>query len=156
MANDAESGSGTKGLCWRILVSILIWTVIAQIMHVLGAALSMDYYKDPAYAGVWSRIMMPGEGSPPAIFHVLSLALGLVSGALYVGVYVLIRRGIPGKKAAVRGLAYGAMLFCVAAVPGAMAQVLLLNLPVALIVGWAVEELVIVLGAGTLTGLLIK
>ena len=156
MASDAERGGPARGLWWRVLVAILVWTVIAQIMHWLCAGLSMGYYKDPAYADVWSKLMMPEPGPPPATFHVLSLVFGLVSSALYVGVYVLIRPGIPGKSAALRGLAYGAMLFCVAAVPGALAQVLLLNLPAALIVQWAVEELVIALGAGTLAGLLIK
>ena len=48
-------------------------TIVSQIIHSIEAFATMDFYLDPNYFGVWSKIMMPGPGPPPAEFYYYSI-----------------------------------------------------------------------------------
>ncbi len=135
---------------WKqVLISAVLFLVIAQIMHTLFAFLMMGYYVDPAYAGVWSKIMMPLSGPPPAEFYYYSIAFGFVSALIYVIVYTKFKSAVPGDSAVRKGVNYGLwIIFLVGTVPGYLAMYLLINLPAGLIAMWAVEMLVIALAGG--------
>ena len=138
----------------RVIGAGIVFAIIGQLIHSLGAILTMGFYVDPTYLSVWSKIMMPAAGPPPISFYYYSIAFGIITGILLASVYAIIREGITGKRAK-KGLVYGFLVFLVAGVPGSLSLYLLINLPSALIVYWAIENLVIYLIGGAIFGKLI-
>lgn len=143
-----------KGL--RIILAAVIFTAIAQVIRSLCAMLGMKYYMDPKYFDVWSKLMMPTAGPPPASFLLYSILFGLITALLIVIVYNIIKKGIPGKTLVKKGLWYGLILFLAAGIPGSLALKLLINLPCGLITLWAAESLVIYLLGGMVIAKLVK
>jgi hypothetical protein len=136
---------------WRVMVSALLFMLVAQAVHTLEAMLTMGYYTDERYAAVWSRIMMPEPGPPPASFYIYSLVFNFIAGLMFAFVYAVVGPSIPGGKTAAKGLMYGLLIFLVAGVPGYLSLFLLINLPVGLIRAWTASGLVVYLIAGMVT-----
>lgn len=137
-----------KSTFWRVLFSAVILTLIAQIVHTIGAMLGMNFYTDPNYASVWSKIMMPKAGPPPAEFMYYSLAFSAIGMLIFTIIYRVIKNGVPGTSVLKKGLMYGVLVFLVATVPGMLSLILLINLPLALVGFWTVESLIIQLLGG--------
>lgn len=137
-----------EGKLKQIIISGIVFAVISQIVHTVGAMLSMDYYLEEQYFSVWSKIMMPAAGSPGTEFFVKSVALAFVTGALFAYVYTVVSKAISGEGVKERGLKYGMILFLVGTLPGMMSLFLLINLPFALIVFWILEGLIVNLLGG--------
>lgn len=140
----------------RIIAAAVVFTIIAQIIHSIGAMLSMQFYLEPAYFSVWSPIMMPSGGAPGAAFYLGSIGLGFAGALLFVTVYSLLKDALKQKSLAVKGAEFGFLVFLVGALPGYFAMVLLINLPGALLAFWAVESIAIYLVAGAATGIIAK
>jgi len=132
-----------------VIVAILI-TVIAQGIHMLEAALTMDYYLDAAYMDVWSKVMMPEPGPPPIEFTYMSVLFGFVTALIYIWAYKLVEPSLLMLKWVKRGLLFGALLFLVGTVPTMLMLYLMVNLPTALIGWWGLGGLVIALIDGLL------
>lgn len=128
-----------------IIASAAAFALISLIVYTLSSFLSMGYYTDPANSQIWSKIMMPVQGPPPAIFFIFSIAVSLLSGALFAGAYSLVIKSIPGSGIVSKGLNYGIFLFLVSGLPGALGMWLLLNVPSGLLVVWTIENLVVTL-----------
>lgn len=127
----------------KFLLAAVIITIIMQIIYiVVDGMIAVDLYKDPAYFPVWSKLMMPAEGAPPASFMYLSLLFNFISAVLFTLVYVVLKNGVPGASISFKGLTFGALMFLIAGIPGALAMFLLLNLPLSLILLWTAEDLV--------------
>jgi hypothetical protein len=134
----------------RILVAGLVFAIVAMIVNNLGAFLTMSYYLIPAYFPVWSKLMMPTAGPPPMSFFFLSFTFSFVTGVLFALVYVLVRAALP-RSVWLRGVYYGLLVFVVGSIPGYLALLLLINLPIGLVVAWAFESLVVNMINGVLT-----
>jgi hypothetical protein len=141
----------TKISFWRVALSALIFMVIAQVVHTVGAMLTMSYYTMDEYFPVWSKIMMPSAGPPPLSFMLYGLFYSLIGGVLFVIVYNIIKEALPWEGAVKKGIGYGLLVFALAGLPMALSLHLLINLPVALIVSWAVEMLVIYFANGMIS-----
>jgi len=133
----------------KLILTAVAITVISQILHTVFAVFSMGYYTDSAYAGVWSGIMMPGYGPPPAEFYYLSAIFGLIAAGIYTAAFMKLKGAIPGKGSIRKGLHFGFwIIFLLGSVPGYLSMYLLINLPAGLLLEWAVEGLVISLISG--------
>ena len=132
----------------KLMLAAVLFLVIAQIIHSLCAFCGMCYYIDPTYCQVWSKIMMPIPGPPPASFMLYSILFNFITGLLFSLVYVIIKSGIPGTSNIKKGLMYGLFVFLVAGIPGSLGLILLINLPLCLISLWLVEGLIIDLLGG--------
>jgi uncharacterized membrane protein YeaQ/YmgE (transglycosylase-associated protein family) len=132
----------------RIIIAGIIFAVIAEIIHSIGAYASMKYYTMPEYFPVWSKIMMPSAGPPPTSFMIYGLVFSFITGFLLAMVYSVIKEGIPAKALNKKGLIFGLLLFLIAGIPGALSMYLLINLPIALIIGWTIEDLIVYLVGG--------
>jgi hypothetical protein len=141
---------------WRVLLGGVIYAVIAQIIHTVGAMLMMSYYVLEEYFPVWSKIMMPNAGPPPTSFMVYGIIYALVTGLLFTLVYVRIKDAIQWKGAVRKGLCYGMLVFALAGVPMILSLHLLINLPLMLILEWAAESLLIYLVNGMIVARLCK
>ncbi|VVB67825.1 Uncharacterised protein [Candidatus Norongarragalina meridionalis] len=131
--------------CKNIVFGAIAFAVIAQVVHMAEAMLTMSYYTDPAYFDVWSKVMMPGPGAPPMSFYLYSISFALIAGALFTYVYTVVRNGLPKKGA---GVKYGALVWLVAGLPGSMTMYLLFNLPASLFAIWAATALIVHVAAG--------
>lgn len=134
----------------KFAAAVILGTIIAQAVHTIGAMLGMRYYMNPDFSPVWSKIMMPSSGPPPASFFYWSLGLGVVTWILFAGVYAVIKNGVPGSGSIRKGLIYGLLVFLVSGLSGSLALFLLINLPKGLIALWAAENLVIYLVNGAI------
>jgi hypothetical protein len=141
---------------WQLVLAAVLYTVIAEIWHTIGAFVGMSYYEDPNYFSVWSKIMMPVAGPPPAEFYFYSWLFGLIGALLFVLVYEILKSGMPGDKPWRKGMTYGFLVFLVGTIPGYLAMVLLINLPCGLIYYWAVESLLVLLTGGAVVGKLVR
>ena len=140
----------------KVALVAIIYIIIAQIIHFIGAMATMTYYLDPQYFKVWSVFMMPVAGPPPLSFTLISLAFGLINALIFVSVYAIIKNSIPGKTPCRKGLMYGFFVFLLAGVSSFFAMLLLINLPIILLIYWMIEGLVIYLINGLITAKIIK
>jgi len=139
----------------KAAIAVIIMVVIAMIVNIAIAQFTMDYYTNPVYFDVWSDIMMPDEGPPPVNFYLFSAIFQLITAIFFVFIYYLAASVIPAKKTG-RGLIYGIFVFLIGRIPCLLTLILLINLPVALILWWALADLIIVLLAGLFTSFLVK
>lgn len=141
---------------WRGIVMVgVVLTIIGQIVHTVGATLTMGYYTDPQYFPVWSNLMMPAEGQPPTSFILTSIGFGLIISLIFAWFYSIVQGSIPGNTTFSRGINYGLAVFLVAGVPFLLTLVLLINLPFGIIISWTIESLVIYLIGGVLAARII-
>lgn len=146
----ARTGIIRCSIIKAILMAALL-TIIGFVIHTVAAIMTMDYYMDPAYFEVWSKVMMPEVGPPPVEFTYLSLAFGFITALIYVWAYKTVEPALSGFDGWFRkGLLFGALLFLIGTVPGSLSLYLLINLPAALIAWWTVSGLVIALINGAI------
>ena len=126
----------------KLILAAIAYTIVAQVIHTLEAFATMGYYSDPAFFAVWSKVMMPGPGAPPASFYIYSLVFGFIT-ALIVGYgYGMVKSAIPGTGMR-KGINYGLFLFFIVGIPYFLSTYLLINLPLGLLVTWLVSGLII-------------
>jgi hypothetical protein len=126
--------------CWspgKIVLAAIVYLVIAQVIHIISTVATMDYYFMPQYFPVWSKLMMPTAGPPPASFYYYSIAFSFIAGIMFSAAYYVLKQGIPGKHYIQKGLNYGLLVFAVAGIPFALTNFLLINLPTLLVLTWA-------------------
>lgn len=142
---------------WRFILAALVLTIIAQIIYGLdGMFFSLDYYKDPALASLWSKYMMPAAGPPPASFMYMSLAFNFIGALIFTGVYAVLKHRLPGKSIAAKGFLFALAVFLLRNVAGALSMILLINIPLGLVLAWTAEELAVLLIGGPLMALINK
>lgn len=140
----------------KLYLFVIIMAIAAMIVHTAESLLTMGYYIDPANFSLWSKLMMPGAGPPPAIFYAYSLLFAFVSWMLFGFVYVVLSGAIKEKDIVRKGLKFGTLIFLVGAFPGALMMVLILNLPLELIVSWVISDLILNLAGGIVAAKLIE
>ena len=132
---------------WKIIVAGIVFAIIAQIIRTIESFATMNYYIIEEYSPVWSKIMMPGPGPPPTEFYYYSIAFSVITGIIYVVVYEMIRKSLPGKTIIKQGLYFGFLLFLLS-IPWSLTMYLLINLPAMLLVYWSISSLIIDLIGG--------
>jgi len=140
----------------RAIISAIVYVIIAQVVHTVGAVATIDLYLDPMYFQVWSKIMMPGTGTPPMSFMYMSLLFGFIGGLIFALFYGFTKSLLPGKESLAKGLYYGTMIFLLAGIPMSLTLTLLINVPTVLIFTWATEALLIYWIAGVTTARIMK
>lgn len=129
--------------------------IISQVIHTIEAQLTMDYYTDPTYFPVWSKIMMGEMGLAPEFMY-YSLTFAFIGGLLFTGVYTVVAKGVPGKTVVKKGVYYGLLIWLVGSIPSGLTKVLLINLPIDLIAYWTVSCLIVNLLAGVAIARIVK
>lgn len=139
----------------RVVVAAVFYAVVAQVIHTLGAMVEMPFYMDPNYFQVWSKMMMPSEGAPPASFFAYSVTVAIITGVILAAVFSVVGKALHGTPLR-RGVTYGFIVFLLAGLLGAFSLYMLINLPPMLIVYWTVENLIVFLLSGAAFGKLIQ
>ncbi|MFH1222016.1 MAG: hypothetical protein V1492_02935 [Candidatus Micrarchaeota archaeon] len=146
----ATSGVRPISLLRAVLVAVLL-AVVSQAVHIAESLLTMNYYLDPTYFAIWSKVMMPVAGPPPAEFFYLSTAFALVTGFIYVWAYKTIEPQIEQNDGWMKkGLHFGVLLFLIGGLPSLFILYLMVNLPLTLLLWWTASGLLIALIDGLL------
>lgn len=140
----------------KIGIFAIVMTIIAQVVRIGEAFATMNYYLDPNYWPVWSKIMMPGPGAPPAEFYYLSILFAFITWAFFGIVYSMLGDAVKEKTPRKKGLVFGGLMFIIGGLPGSMSMYLLFNLPLDLIIVWTLTILVLYLIAGIIAVKLIR
>ena len=142
---------------WKgIGIFAVAMTVVAQAVHTAESVLTMGYYIDPAYFGLWSKVMMPKAGAPPIEFFTLSLAFAFATWFLFGCVFGKLGKVIGENGFVKKGLVFGGLVFLIAGVPFTLTSYLLFNVPTALLLAWATSSLLLYLAGGVLAARLVK
>lgn len=122
----------------KLFLSAISYIVVAEIVSILSSYLTMNYYTDPAYFSVWSKIMMPSAGPPPSSFYYFSITFAFIGGLIFAYVYYRVQSIFKTKSLIQKGLRYGFGFFIVVALPLFMNMYLLINLPLDILVSWLI------------------
>ena len=150
--------------CKKIAISAFVFAIISQIVHTLGAFASMGYYTDPQYFGLWSRLMMPGPSPPGWEFYAASIAVALITGAIFTYIFEIMRPALmanPKKNfnkvtPMKAGVKFGALIFLAVCFTNGMSAWLLYSFPLGLQCEWLVEGLAVSLLYGAALGRIYK
>ena len=150
---------------WKIIVSGIVFAIIAQIIHTIESIATMSFYTDPKYFSVWSVIMMPKQGPPPTDFYIYSIVFGIIAGIIYAVVYEMIKKSLPVGTVFKQGLFsgttfkhgfyFGLLLFLIS-IPMSLTMYLLINLPAMLLVYWSISGLIVDLIGGVAIARIMK
>ncbi|MFA5412617.1 MAG: hypothetical protein WC350_04705 [Candidatus Micrarchaeia archaeon] len=123
-------------------IAVLL-AAISFVFRMAEAVLTMDYYLDPAYFGVWSKLMMPVAGPPPIEFSLTSLAFAFVTAFIFTWFFHYLKPVLANGSWIRKGACFGLILFFICTVPSTLALILIINLPITLLLAWAFTGLVI-------------
>jgi hypothetical protein len=126
----------------KILISGIVYTIIAFIIRQLEAVITMKYYLMPQYFGLWSKIMMPNASPPPADFFLISLVFTFVSGVSLAIVYSYLRNILP-KDFWKRSLFFADLMIGTSFIFFTLPSFLMFNVPLALLISWFVSSFII-------------
>jgi hypothetical protein len=111
-----------------VIIGGILFALASQAILMIEVIATMDIYLMPEYFPVWSNLMMPDMGPPPAIFYAISISTSIGLALLYSQVFHIIRAGIPGTGIR-KGVNYGLLLFFLSSVPSLLGMAMLINLP---------------------------
>ncbi len=132
-----------KTLHWKkILIAGFWYTVVAEVMMQVEIFFTMKYYQDPAFFGLWSKVMMPDSpaggpaaGSPPISFFLISLLFTYLTGCTLAAVFEFIH-SLFGKNYWGKVIGFTDILVGLAIVFATFPMYLLFNVPIALLAWW--------------------
>jgi len=141
---------------WKnIFISAVLFAVISMVVHTIGAIADMDYYTNSAYSSIWSPIMMPGPSPPGMEFYAISFAFSFAIGAIFAAAFSMLRASIPGDDLR-KGADYGLLLFILVQIPYVLTDFLMLAVPLALLLSWTLQSLVVFVLGGLAFSKLIR
>lgn len=133
-----------KEISWKKLsITSLIFAVSAFVIHQIEAILTMKYYLDPQYFGVWSKLMMPKAGPPPMEFMITSIVFSLVTGLSVSLIYYYLKDHLP-KETSKRTFYFADLMIATSFVFSTLPMYLMINIPVGLLISWFISNFVIV------------
>jgi hypothetical protein len=128
---------------WKHVFFIgVIYTIVATIVHQIEVFLTINYYTNPAYFGVWSKIMMPVAGPPPVSFFITSTTLTFVTGLSLAVVYYYVKNMLP-KKFMQRVFFFADLLIGLSFIFFTLPTYLMFNVPIGLLLSWFISSFVI-------------
>jgi hypothetical protein len=126
----------------KVLLTSVIFAVISFVIRQVEAILTMKYYLMPQYFGVWSKLMMPTNGPPPASFMITSLVFTFVTGISVTLIYYYLKDHLPVEKKK-RIFYFADIMIGTYFVFFTLPTYLMFNVPVGLLVSWFVSTFII-------------
>ena len=117
----------------RILVAVIVVTVFGVALGALSCGWLFKWVYEIEPTNVWKSMEPPGVGF---------LVGGLVLNLLFVLVYVMLNKGIPGSSRTARGLLFGLCAWAVGTLPGMLATYAFMTVASTVVIYWIVFGLV--------------
>lgn len=118
----------------KILIAAIAITVFGAVV----GAFTCGHYFNWVYELEPINVWKPMEGPPPAMFMVGSAILNVI----FVCVYALFRKGIPGGNRLVKGLFFGLCVWAVGMLPGMFATYIFMTVAPTVVIYWTIYGLV--------------
>ena len=145
-----------KEISWKkVILSGAIFTVISFVIRQVEALLTMGYYTDPQYFGLWSKLMMPSNGPPPAEFMITSLVFTFVTGVSLALIYYYLRKHLP-QNLKQRVFYFADLMVATSFLFFTLPAYLMFNIPVGILVSWFIASFIILLSASFIFVKIIK
>jgi hypothetical protein len=126
----------------KVILVGVIFSVISFAIHQIEALLTFKYYLMPQFSGLWSKLMMPKAGPPPASFMITSLVFSLVTGISVALIYYYLRDHLPTNMAK-RTFYFADLMIATSFVFSTLPMYLMFNVPLALLISWFISSFVI-------------
>lgn len=128
---------------WKdALLGALVFFIVSFIAHNIESILTMSYYTNPAYFGLWSKLMMPGAGPPPLQFMLTSALLSFATGLVIATLYQMVKDEL-GPKYWSRVCGFALLVWILSLVFFGFTAYLLFNIPFGLLIIWSLDALLI-------------
>jgi hypothetical protein len=117
----------------KIIIATIVLSIFNAIVGAVtcGGIFNWVYKIEPT--NIWKSMEMPGVE-----FYIGSVILNV----LFVVVYALLQKGIPGKNKLVKGLIFGLCVYAVGMLPGMFATYMFMTVAPTVIVYWTILALV--------------
>ncbi len=127
----------------QILLASILVTIFAIIFGIItcGGYFNWVYKLEPV--NVWK----PMTGTPQPIFFVAEFFLSM----LFVIVYALFSKGIPGKNKYIKGLVYGLAVFSVGMLQGVFSTYFFMTVNHVVLIYWTIWGLIAIPAKGIIT-----
>lgn len=128
---------------FKILLTILAVTIFNMLVGMLtcGGYFSWVYKLEPT--NVWKPVA--------SLSFLLMVAEMLIVNILFIGGYLLVKKGIPGQNKFVKGLLYGLLVWAVGTVPGMVSTSLYMTVSHVVVIYWTIWGLVVTPVKGLIT-----
>lgn len=135
----------SKKFHWKkIIIASIILTVIDVVVRQIEAFMTMKYYLMPEYFGLWSKLMMPKAGPPPAEFFIISILFSFLTSLVLATVFVYVKDVFP-KQYWMRVLGYAKITILFMLIFSYLPMILLINVPYTLLGSWFISSALIVI-----------
>ncbi|MBU1036734.1 hypothetical protein KKF32_01695 [Patescibacteria group bacterium] len=133
-----------------ISASIIIW-IVGSVFGWLtcGWLFNWVYTLSPTYIWKDASMMMSASNM------IGSFLVGLMVSIIFVLVYTLIYKALPGKGA-VKGMTYGFIIWTVSALSGILSMPFYMNIATTVVIYWIIQALVLNLINGAIVGAIYK
>lgn len=119
----------------KILVATIVVTVLSTAVGCVTCGWLFNWVYEIEPTNVWKLKAME---APPMWFF----ASGLILNLLFVLVYAMLSKGIPGKSRTARGLLFGLCVWAVGTLPGMVATYALMTVATTVVVYWTIIGLI--------------
>lgn len=126
----------------KFVTSGFLYAIVATFLHQTEALLTMKYYLMPEYFGVWSKLMMPKAGPPPAEFFITSIVFSVVTGMGVTAIYYYLRDHLPENKTK-RIFYFADLMVGTSFIFSTLPIYLMFNVPTALLGIWFITNFII-------------
>ncbi len=130
----------------KVLLAGFVYTLIAIFTRQIEAVFTLKYYMDPAYFGLWNKLMMPTAGPPPLEFMIVSAIITFTTGISLTIVYYYLRDLLP-KGFYKRAFYFADLMVATSFIFFTLPTLLMFNVPYGLLVSWFVSTFIILLFA---------
>jgi hypothetical protein len=117
---------------------ILIAALAVSIFSAVAGGVTCGWLFNWVYKLEPTNVWKPMNGPPGLAFYIVSLLLNLV----FVVVYALLRKGIPGKSRLAKGLVFGLCVWAVGMLPGMFSTYAFMTVATGVVIYWTVLGLV--------------
>ena len=130
----------------RILIAGLIVTVFNTAFGIVTCGWYFRWIYDLKPTEIWK----PMDGPPGIAYYISAVVLSI----LFVIVYAILNKGVPGKIRIVKGIVFGVCVWVVGILPGMAAMYFFMTINPDVIVYWTVLGLVQTPLAGIITAII--
>ncbi|MCD4830769.1 MAG: hypothetical protein K8R02_03050 [Anaerohalosphaeraceae bacterium] len=118
----------------RIIIATIAISVFGAIVGMITCGWLFRWVYEIEPINVWK----PMDGPPGAMFYLGCFIMNLI----FVSVYALLRKGIPGKSLIAKGLVYGLCVFAVGQLNGMLMTYMFMTVAWQVIVYWTIQGLI--------------
>lgn len=117
---------------------LLLAALAVSVFHFVFGALTCGWLFTWVYTlepvNVWRHM----DGPPGIVFNLVTFLLNVI----FVAIYVLLKKGIPGKTKVVKGIVFGLCVWALGILPGMFATAYFMTVAQTVVIYWTIAGLI--------------